>query len=819
MGNLSLKFKIYSMVSIIGVVTALAIVSVLSLMEDAKDDSNIIDILGRQRMLSQSMAKVVLGNAIKSSLVDKIQDNIRILNGFITSMRTVYTDSIIAPILSTDIPISMSPNLRTHTGVPFPATFTRMVNTTFSEASEIAIDILSDTPVNPRQGLKTKMDREAYQQLLQARSRILMMSSHENSGIVLHFYSADLATSQACVDCHTQKEKRPYKLNDILGIRKFTVPLSQNVSMGNEMLDASLQEYETTLKIFEQTLSAFRLGGKYPTDLKLNSFNEVAPIKDAAFQEIAAHTQAALNRFKATAKLILSGLNDPQVRLIAVSNIVNQSNRVRELSDDLVQTYAAIAKHNQTAIRAALLIAGIGIFIVIGVIVAFFAQSIITPLRNITNVMSNIAEENLTVEVPGIDRGDEIGEMAKALEVFKQNVIDKNKREQARIEANMAKEKAEAANIAKSQFLASMSHELRTPLNAILGFAQMLEYDPQTDLTSKQEEHVKSIQKGGEHLLTLVNEILDLAKIEADQLSLSLEEVDAGQIISECISLMNQLGEPHGIRIVNAFNDNLPHILMTDRMRTKQVLLNLLSNAIKYNREGGMVTVKGWQEDDRFLYISVTDTGYGIAVDEHPNVFQMFHRLGIDPTIAKEGTGIGLAVSKLLIERMAGRIGFESEEGRGSTFWLKLPLATNDDVLIWTDSMRIGIDAIDKDHQVLILLLNRLTHSTIEDAELDGIIRELTAYTRYHFQREEAIMEACGYTNLTKHALIHTKLSAQVKELSDKWNATRDPKILNMIRDFLRNWLLHHIINVDTELSQYASGHEHMIRAALEKQQ
>ena len=395
-------------------------------------------------------------------------------------------------------------------------------------------------------------------------------------------------------------------------------------------------------------------------------------------------------------------------------------------------------------------------------------------------------------------------------------VFDVTKRKQVEKALHDAKAEAEKANQAKSEFLASMSHELRTPLNAVLGFAQMLQLDPKTPLSPAQNEHVESILAGGNHLLELVNEVLDLARIEANQLDLSLEEVSANDAVADCVSLAISLGEPRDIAIIDRFSGGSILLLRTDRLRFKQSLLNLLSNAVKYNQDGGTVTVEGRETDDGFLHISVKDTGIGIAEDYKSNVFHMFHRLEADPHIAREGTGIGLTVTKLLVEQMAGQVGFESEAGVGSTFWIKLPLASNEDVLIWTDAMRIGVDAIDRDHQVIISLLNRVTHELIDDVGVDEVINELTEYARYHFRREEAIMEVCGDPNLEKHRGYHQRLEAQLNELANNWHKDRDPVYLHRLRDFLRDWVFNHVITVDTGISQYARGKDQDIREALE---
>lgn len=393
---------------------------------------------------------------------------------------------------------------------------------------------------------------------------------------------------------------------------------------------------------------------------------------------------------------------------------------------------------------------------------------------------------------------------------------DISKRRHDEEQLREAKEEAEKANTAKSEFLASMSHELRTPLNAVLGFAQMMQYDPQTPLSPTQRGYADSIVKGGEHLLELVNGILDLAQVEADQLDLDLRDVEANEVVAECVMLATPLGKKRGIKIDDQFSGGPASHLHTDKVRLKQILINLVFNAVKFNTDGGTVTVFGHETNNGFLRISVQDTGIGIPKHEHAHIFHLFHRIDADPMVSREGTGIGLAVTKRLVERMAGNIGFESEEGAGSTFWFELPLSSNETALIWTETLRIGVDAIDKDHQSLIMLLNRVSNREIDDADVDQVVGALIDYTHYHFLREEALMEACEYPDLENHRNLHHGLLDEVSVLSRAWKENRDAASLNRLRAFLRNWLFNHILKIDTTISRYARGHEYMIKKALE---
>jgi CheY-like chemotaxis protein len=230
---------------------------------------------------------------------------------------------------------------------------------------------------------------------------------------------------------------------------------------------------------------------------------------------------------------------------------------------------------------------------------------------------------------------------------------------------------AEKANLAKSDFLSSMSHELRTPLNAVLGFAQLIESGAPAP-TSTQKRSLDQILKAGWYLLELINEILDLARIESGRLALSREPVALDHVMLECQAMIEPQSQLRGIGMQFPRFDN-PCFVLADRTRLKQVLINLLFNAIKYNKPGGTVVVDCMAVPPNSVRISVTDTGEGLSPEKLAQLFQPFNRLGQEAGI-EEGTGIGLVVAKRLVELMNGIIGVDSTVGAGTVFWVELSL-------------------------------------------------------------------------------------------------------------------------------------------------
>jgi len=298
------------------------------------------------------------------------------------------------------------------------------------------------------------------------------------------------------------------------------------------------------------------------------------------------------------------------------------------------------------------------------VTIVYVLRGVVRPIRHIADTMKVVAAGDLTHEIPYEARSDEIGVLARALRFFQEKVAENQKLYTAKIVAD-------DANRSKSEFLASMSHELRTPLNAILGYSEIIKDAMFGPVSERYRSYSSDIHKSGTHLLALINDILDLSKLEAKQFKLHEEKIDVHEIVKSCMSFIRPQATKGAIRLYEDIPATLPRIL-ADEVRLKQILLNLLSNAAKFTPKGGQISISACEEHGS-LKLTVSDTGIGIPKDQLQRVLEPFHQVDSKVSRKHHGTGLGLALTKGLVEKHGGTLAIESELNRGTSVTLTFP--------------------------------------------------------------------------------------------------------------------------------------------------
>jgi signal transduction histidine kinase len=384
-------------------------------------------------------------------------------------------------------------------------------------------------------------------------------------------------------------------------------------------------------------------------------------------------------------------ISGPSVDTVAISTIMAHYQQLQsyisELAERSLEAAQATADEMEAYITrlAWLLLLGSAVTILVSVLITWYiGRAISVPITQVIGTLTSIAAGNPVPEIPGRQRRDEIGAMARAVAVF-----DKVTRELREREASLeeARRHAESANAAKSSFLANVSHELRTPLTSILGFTRVIQRrlsrailpnvrsdDPKVaSAVGQVSENIDIILAEGARLTTLINNLLDLEKIEAGEMTWNMQPVDPAMLLTQAGDATASLHQAKGLRFELDAAPDLPAV-RADRDRIVQVLINLISNAVKFTAQGS-IRCEARPDGAGFMEFSVTDTGTGIAPEEQAAVFEKFRQVGDTLTDKPTGTGLGLAICKEIVEHLGGEVRVQSELGKGSRFSFTLPVA------------------------------------------------------------------------------------------------------------------------------------------------
>ena len=820
-------------------VTVFITAVVIQSIEDAADDADTINAAGRQRTLSQMMAKSVLGYDAARASLENTKSNVADMDTLITQMRGTYTQAVIGPAKEAGLAISMHPDQEPHAAVPYPATFARMVNEKFGARGGLDVEIIAEQPINPQQTLKDTTDREAYRFLKNNPKEIFFRDVEQNGALYLRFYTADTAVVQGCADCHTRMTGKPYKMGDMLGIRRFSLRYSSDITAGRERINPSLAEYQRAADIFSRTLTALKSGGDYPADMAMSQTRHFDGSPDPAFQAKITEIEQRFADFQASVERLDKSPVGSQSHWDTQQAIINGADELQALSNDLTNMYAALANAKQKRVEWAVVILAIVVIAVFGLIYLLLSRAVINPVRDIATALNRMAEGDLTYKLES-RRKDEIGELIQMVNITMNDVGN------SIVEINTS-----------SEVLKDVSRE-------------MSEASHNTGEAVKQQlDEIQQAATAVTQMSATVHEMAQNTALAAQSTEQAREAATNGQrVVSETITSINALaGEvkeaAEVIRRVEEDSSNINAILDTIRSIAEQTNLLALNAAIEAARAGEHGRGFSVVADEVRSLASRTQDATG-EIQGMIETLQQRTEAAVDTmnrgtqtaeTSVTQAANANEALSTIVagvgeISEMNLQIATAAEELANVTSEIDANIVAVNDVsqqtaevadssyesshrvamvaaeisslmhrfkidaeaaahgrhqlFTWSEALDVGVEEVNRQHKMLIGLINEL-FDLIESGRSGAVIRRvlqgLVDYTVNHFGYEEHLLEKYGYPDVEGHKKSHEALIAKVSNFVQRVDAGED--VSHELLAFLEEWLKKHIQGADKDYASF----------------
>ncbi len=390
-------------------------------LSSSKHDSDIVDAAGRQRMLSQAMAKSIVAYALSRKGVQSLEAEVGDLDHYITRMRNLYTEKVIGPAKRAGIGLSMHPDQETAPSLPYPATFTHMLDRSFTDKVDMVVTLIAEDPINPKMGLRDSVDQEAFASLKANPGAIFSKAVEKDGKLYMRFYTADIATLPACAACHSQMTGKSFRPGGLLGVRRYEVLYANDAEEGRRRLNPDLKEYETAREIFTQTLAALKSGGRYPANLQMTEYHEYGGTKEKSILRTIDEVEAVWQRFDQAAQNLLQAEVNSDAYWRAYENVMTGANELRAVSNKLTGQFAAYASRNHERIFWSVILMVVLSLLIFAATYLIFNRAIIEPVTRLVEVANRIAQGDLTQTTTVSGKG-EIATLANALNTVSSNL-------------------------------------------------------------------------------------------------------------------------------------------------------------------------------------------------------------------------------------------------------------------------------------------------------------------------------------------------------------------------------------------------------------